>query len=73
MFVNKLIRLRPTIGFGVISTRHGVFRLICVSGLQAREDTWNKMTPNARTQFLWPDPGLPRGKDNTLYEQVLDP
>ena len=37
---------------------------------QAREETWKRMTLGARTQFLWPDPGLPRIEDNAPYEQV---
>ncbi len=42
-----------------------------VAGLaQARFDTWKGMSPKARQQFLWPQPGLPRGSDKTPYEQV---
>ena len=37
---------------------------------QARFDTWKGMSPKARQQFLWPQPGLPRGDDKTPYEQV---
>ena len=28
------------------------------------------MSPKARQQFLWPQPGLPRGSDNAPYEQA---
>jgi pyridoxamine 5'-phosphate oxidase len=36
--------------------------------LQARLDMWQRLSPNARAQFIWPHPGLPRVDDESVYE-----
>ena len=32
-----------------------------------RQETWGRLSGEARQQFLWPPPGLPRGSDDSLF------
>ena len=37
-------------------------------GVQARQDMWDSLSPKARAQFTWPQPGLPRVDDESVYD-----
>ncbi|NEO85810.1 MAG: pyridoxamine 5'-phosphate oxidase [Spirulina sp. SIO3F2] len=39
---------------------------------QARRQMWQNISDNARAQFLWPDPGVPKA-DPAAFEVVPDP
>jgi pyridoxamine 5'-phosphate oxidase len=34
---------------------------------------WQRLSPNARAQFYWPQPGVPRLDDETAYDVEMPP